>query len=130
VSQFFKDLCTDILNASGARNIVCIVEVPPITLDLKRLVTLALLVSEIVTNSVKHAFATDQQGTISIKMECKDRQCVLQVSDDGRGMPEGAKSEGLGSRIVQSLATQLGGTIAITSAGGTQARVEFPLAAA
>src|SRR5439155_8264113 len=32
VSQFFKDLCTDILNASGAKNIVCIVEVPPITL--------------------------------------------------------------------------------------------------
>jgi len=130
VSEFFKDLCTDILNASGAKNIVCIVEVPPITLDLKRLVTLALLVSEIVTNSVKHAFAQDQQGTISIKMECRDRQCVLQVSDDGRGMPAADKGEGLGSRIIQSLATQLGGNIAITSAGGTQARVEFPLAAA
>ena len=130
VSQFFKDLCTDILNASGARNVVCVVEVPPITLDLKRLVTLALLVSEIVTNSVKHAFSQAQQGTISIKMECKDRECVLQVSDDGRGMPAGDKGEGLGSRITQSLATQLGGTIAITSGGGTQTRVEFPLAIA
>jgi two-component sensor histidine kinase len=130
VSQFFKDLCTDILNASGAKNIVCIVEVPPITLDLKRLVTLALLVSEIVTNSVKHAFGQDQQGTISIKMECKDRQCVLRVSDDGRGMPAGEKGEGLGSRIMQSLATQLGGNITTTSEGGTQARVEFPLLSA
>jgi two-component sensor histidine kinase len=129
-SEFFKELCTDILNASGARNIVCIVEVPAITLDLKRLVTLALLVSEIVTNSVKHGFEQDQQGTISIKMECKDRQCILQVSDDGRGIPTNAIGEGLGSRIMQSLAAQLGGTISITSAAGTQTRVEFPLQAA
>jgi two-component sensor histidine kinase len=130
VSQFFRDLCTDILNASGAKNIVCVVEVPPITLDLKRLVTLALLISEIVTSSVKHAFGQDQQGTISIKMECKDRLCVLQVKDDGRGMPAGDKAEGLGSRIMESLAAQLGGTIAITSLAGTHTRVEFPIAAA
>jgi len=45
-------------------------------------------------------------------------------------MAAGDKGEGLGSRIIQSLATQLGGNIAITSAGGTLARVEFPLAAA
>ena len=68
-----------------------------------------------------------QRGETDLKAM---REALNKTKASGRGMPAGGKGEGLGSRIVQSLATQLGGTIAITSAGGTQARVEFPLAAA
>lgn len=114
VAQYFQEICSDLLQATGAKNIVCMVDMPSIRLDIARLTTLSLLVTELVTNSLKHAFA-DNGGTITLKLERLDPgHLALTVSDNGRGLPDGeslATSRGLGTRIVQSLATQLGGEI-------------------
>lgn len=114
VAEYFQEICSDLLQATGARNIVCLVDMPAVTLDIARLTTLSLLVTELVTNSLKHAFA-DDGGTISLKLERLDpERLALTVSDNGRGVPEGvdmAASKGLGTRIVQSLASQLGGEV-------------------
>ena len=130
VAQYFQEICSDLLQATGASNIVCMVDMPAIRLDIARLTTLSLLVTELVTNSLKHAFA-DAGGTITLKLERLDPGHVaLTVSDNGRGLPEEeslATSKGLGTRIVQSLATQLGGEIKALPGSGTGAawRVEF-----
>jgi two-component sensor histidine kinase len=114
VAQYFQEICSDLLQATGARNIVCLVNMPAITLDIARLTTLSLLVTELVTNSLKHAF-TEKGGTITLKLEQLDPQhLALTVSDNGKGLPEEAAltdGKGLGTRIVQSLAAQLGGEI-------------------
>lgn len=130
VAQYFQEICSDLLEATGARNIVCVVDMPSITLDIARLTTLSLLVTELVTNSLKHAFA-DAGGTITLQLEQLDAaHLVLTVSDNGRGLPAGtelAENKGLGTRIVQSLATQLGGNIKTVTGIGTGAawRVVF-----
>lgn len=121
VAEYFQEICADLLQATGARNIVCLVDMPAVRLDIARLTTLSLLVTELVTNSLKHAFAEDG-GTITLKLEQLDPQrLTLTVSDNGRGVPEGidmAASKGLGTRIVQSLAAQLGGEVrALTNFG-------------
>jgi two-component sensor histidine kinase len=114
VAEYFQEICSDLLQATGARNIVCMVDMPAIRLDIARLTTLSLLVTELVTNSLKHAFA-DDGGTIALKLERLDPgRLALTVSDNGRGMPQSADaaaSKGLGTRIVQSLAAQLGGEV-------------------
>jgi two-component sensor histidine kinase len=114
VAEYFQEICTDLLQATGARNIVCLVDMPAVKLDIARLTTLSLLVTELVTNSLKHAFA-DDGGTITLKLERLDPQrLALTVSDNGRGVPQGVDvtaSKGLGTRIVQSLAAQLGGEV-------------------
>ena len=114
VADYFQEICSDLLQATGARNIVCIVDMPAVRLDIARLTTLSLLVTELVTNSLKHAFAEDG-GTIALKLEQLDPQRLsLTVSDNGRGMPEtisDTASKGLGTRIVQALAAQLGGEV-------------------
>lgn len=121
VAQYFQEICSDLLEATGARNIVCLVDMPAITLDIARLTTLSLLVTELVTNSLKHAFA-ESGGTITLKLERLDpARLALTVSDNGRGLPEGpalAQTKGLGTRIVQSLATQLGGEIKAVPGNG------------
>ncbi|MDM7957102.1 histidine kinase dimerization/phosphoacceptor domain -containing protein [Blastomonas sp.] len=126
VAQYFQEICTDLLQATGAKNIVCMVDMPTIRLDIARLTTLSLLVTELVTNSLKHAFA-DNGGTITLKLERLDPgHLALTVSDNGRGLPKGeslATNKGLGTRIVQSLATQLGGEI--KSVPGTAAGVAW-----
>ncbi len=114
VAEYFQEICSDLLQATGARNIVCMVDMPAVRLDIARLTTLSLLVTELVTNSLKHAFA-EEGGTISLKLEQLDpKRLALTVSDNGRGLPPNvgaAASKGLGTRIVQSLAAQLGGEV-------------------
>ncbi len=114
VADYFQEICSDLLQATGARNIVCMVDMPAVRLDIARLTTLSLLVTELVTNSLKHAFS-DNGGTISLKLEQLDpERLALTVSDNGRGMPDPAPANaaaGLGTRIVQSLAGQLGGEV-------------------
>lgn len=114
VAEYFQEICSDLLQATGARNIVCLVDMPAVRLDIARLTTLSLLVTELVTNSLKHAFSEDG-GTISLRLVQLDpSRLSLTVSDNGRGLPETISdraSKGLGTRIVQSLAAQLGGEV-------------------
>jgi two-component sensor histidine kinase len=88
-------------------------------MDSERAVSLGLLVNEVVMNSVKHAFPPDFRGTVSVEVDfdASTRVLLLRLRDNGRGMAE-ESSAGSGTRIVQSLARQIGGTLeAIHEAG-------------
>jgi two-component sensor histidine kinase len=129
LGQYFQKLCTSVLDASGAKNVVCVVEVPPVQLDLRRMVTLSLLITEVITNSIKHAFDPEQQGTIAIRLDRAAERYVLTVQDDGRGLPaefDAATSASLGVRIMQNLAQQLGGELTFQPGKGAAARIAFP----
>lgn len=129
IGQYLQELCSDLLDATGARNIVCLVDVPPVRLDLPRLTTLSLLVVEVVTNALKHAFRESERGTITIRLEALAAgQAALSIADDGPGIPtsfDPARSRSLGFRIVQGLATQLDGTLTYANDGGTVVRLVF-----
>ncbi|SFM31450.1 sensor histidine kinase [Methylobacterium pseudosasicola] len=131
VGQYLQELCSDMLDATGARNVVCLVEAPVVTLDLTRLTTLSLLVVEIITNALKHAFGDDARGTIVVRLEQVDASNLsLTVTDNGKGIPEGfdpASSRSLGFRIAQGLAQQLGGELAWSGGPGTEVRLKFPI---
>ena len=128
LATYLNGLATDLLQAAGAKNIVCVVEVVPVNLDLPRLVTLSLLITELITNSLKHGFAGRERGTISIELDREaDRLLVLSISDDGRGfVGDMTKPGSLGTTIIHSLAKQLGGEVTWSSGSGTTVRVAFP----
>jgi two-component sensor histidine kinase len=130
LSEYFQGLCTEILEATGAKNVVCVVETPAVTFDLRRLMMLSLLMNEVITNSVKHAFSGRQQGTISIRLDQEGNQYSFTITDDGRGLiASDGRVEGLGFRIMQNLAAQLGGQISFSGEKGMTARLVFPKAA-
>ena len=128
LTAYFEGLVKDILEASGAKNIVCVVEVVPTKFDLARLVTLSLLINELVTNAVKHGLAGRESGTISVRLEHEADSYVLAVEDNGKGMADERAGSGvsLGLTIIRSLAAQLGGDVNWSGSGGTRARVAFP----
>jgi two-component sensor histidine kinase len=127
LTAYFEGLVKDILEAAGAKHIVCVVEVTPAKFDLARLVTLSLLINELVTNAIKHGLAGRDSGTVSVRLDREADDYVLAIADNGKGMANPAASgASLGLTIIRSLAAQLGGDVSWSAAGGTTARVTFP----
>jgi two-component sensor histidine kinase len=128
LTQYFQSLCTDVLEASGAKNVVCVVNATHADLDPQRMLTLSLLVTEAITNSIKHAFKGEQQGMITVEFDHHDDGYAVTVRDSGPGLPEGFRIENspsLGFKIMRSLASQLGGEVTF-GGPGMSTRLVFP----
>jgi two-component sensor histidine kinase len=133
VHTFVRTLATDILEASGRKDIAVDIQVDEsITVQPDAAVPLSLILAEAINNAVEHGFAGREAGTISIALRRSDGdRIVLDVSDDGHGLPPGYvqdNSGSLGLRIASALAQQLGGTFALEQrdAGGVRARLDIP----
>lgn len=93
--------------------------------------TLGIMVSELVTNALKHAFADGRGGTVFIRFgRPEGGVTALTVEDDGSGIASGeGQEEGLGALIVKQLARQFGGAepeYRVREGGGTSITVRLP----
>jgi two-component sensor histidine kinase len=82
-------------------------------------VSLGLIVTELVINSLKHAFPDRGAGHIVVRYRSKGPDWTLSVTDNGVGLPKDPADAppGLGTSIVRALSQQLAADIAVTSAG-------------
>jgi two-component sensor histidine kinase len=92
------------------RPIVVRVVARPMAVDAPVAVSIGLIANELVTNAFKYAFPDGQGGTVQITLAPAGDGMALSVEDDGVGIPLERK-EGLGTRLVQLLASHLGGTV-------------------
>ncbi|MEH6789093.1 sensor histidine kinase [Parasphingorhabdus sp.] len=97
--QFIVQLCSEISNALALeRKIDIRIETHPCHLSRDRASAIGLLINEVVTNAVKHAFTGREAGVISITLTSDDSEAVLTIEDDGVGLPEdvrdGAQGQG------------------------------------
>ncbi|MEA2006145.1 MAG: histidine kinase dimerization/phosphoacceptor domain -containing protein, partial [Acidobacteriota bacterium] len=92
-------------------------------IDINRAIPCGLVISELVSNSLKHAFPGARKGQIIVKMNMnKKGRYTLIVSDTGVGLPECLdfrQPETLGLQLVNDLVNQIGGTIELDREGGT-----------
>lgn len=119
-------VCGDLIRASGMR-VTYRIEADETFLSLEQLIPATLIVSELVTNCLKHAFNNQDSGEIIVRLQQQAEGTVLlQVADNGCG--EGACSEkkGLGAMIVQNLASQLHGHMKTEHPKGTVVSLIFP----
>lgn len=125
---FLRDLC-NALHATflGRGSVRLEIDVSSQRITMSQATTIGLLVNEMVTNAVKHAFPEGTPGAILVGFKCEGRLCRLTVSDNGRGKPIG-KEPGFGSRMILTLVDQLNGALTETVDGGTTVSVEFSLA--
>ena len=105
-------------------------DVADVSLSLESAVPCGLIVNELVSNALKHAFSDGRQGTINISLrKDNDNQVSLTVADDGVGLPEGfdiRKSDSLGLRLVTMLVGQVRGELRTTNERGAKFEVVFP----
>ena len=99
-------------------------------LPTKKIFPLGIIVNELVTNALKYAFQGGDSGTVTILLERTGPSAVLEIRDDGRGLPEGFRvedSRGFGITLVRMLSEQLGGELSLESSGGTRAALRFTI---
>jgi two-component sensor histidine kinase len=127
--DFLRELCADVAKAAGIDDADCRVHgADGIPLPADKAVPLALIVAELLNNSIEHGFAGAKPGLLRMHLARAGGDLVLTVRDDGRGLPAGfelhqAKSRGL--RIVQALAGQIGAKLEMFSDKGTTCRLTF-----
>lgn len=107
-------------------------EIPYLTLD--QTVPCGLIVNELISNAMKHAFPGNRPGRITVGAQLSDPGVLeLFVADDGIGIADGLSGSDtgtLGMQLVRSLAQQIDGTIGMNNERGARISVRFPAMAA
>ncbi|PAU95802.1 hypothetical protein CK503_01720 [Aliifodinibius salipaludis] len=100
-----------------------------VMLNINQAIPCALIINELVTNAMKHAFVNAKKGKISISLEEKNEIVHLNIKDNGVGLPESFgfdNANTLGMRIIQSLIEQLEASIDFASGDeGTNFSITF-----
>ncbi len=130
--DYAESVCHGLAQTYGLSERIAIhVSPSEITLGPDRAIPLGLILTELASNALKHAFPDDRPGTIRVSMETRDGTATLHVSDDGIGMPENPAEESgtssMGLELVGILAEQLDGRMGQEGEDGTSCFVEFPL---
>ena len=132
-SHFVDNLAPTLSASYGieATRVRLSIDVDDVLLPLNAAIPCGLIVNELVTNSLKHAFPGNRRGEIRIKLAKEgDGYVRLGVGDDGVGIPESVDfttSTSLGLELVTLLTDQLGGELYIRRAGSTEFTLRFPL---
>jgi PAS domain S-box-containing protein len=105
------------------------IDADQVFLDIESAIPCGLIIGELLSNSLKHAFPDGRRGRIDVSLKPKeDGRLLLCVSDDGMGMdpetdPENAET--LGLQLVSALAEQMGAEIDLDRSEGTSFHIEF-----
>lgn len=131
VGDYARHLAEDLLRAQGVELelLRLTVEADEVWLPAEKAVPCGLILNELLTNCVKHAFPAGRAGEIRLAVRADvGAQVTLAVGDDGVGFPAAVdlrQTDSLGLQLVCLLTEQLGGTIALERRGGTAVTVRF-----
>jgi len=109
-------------------NIKPIFEVEDVTLNMETAVPCGLIISEIVSNSLKYAFPNERKGEIYISLKTVDDKYELIIRENGIGLPEELdfnNLETLGLLLVNNLTEQIDGELTINRSPGTEFKIKF-----
>ena len=114
--------------SSNGQDISIIAELTPMIINRDVALPLGLIVNEVVSNAVKHAFHDQPSPTISVRLERMDEsQAEVTIKDNGTGFTPQEKGKGMGSRLIKAFALQIGGTYGFETLNGTTFRMTFPV---
>jgi two-component sensor histidine kinase len=132
--QYIHNLVEYLFDAYGdfAGNIASRVEIemPSMELDMETAIPIGLILTELLTNALKHAFPSEEKGEIHIALHPGiPGMLTLEVRDNGVGLPADInlqESKSLGMQLVHLLTRQVKGTIELKKNKGTTVIITFP----
>ena len=128
--NYVEILVEDIINSYSidTNHVKTTLELGNYNLGIETAIPLGLIINELVSNSLKHAFNKHDNGEIKIKLEKNDETYKFTVKDNGIGLPEGFNFEettSLGILLINSLVNQLEGKISVEVNEGTIFIINF-----
>jgi PAS domain S-box-containing protein len=134
-SEYARGLASNVFRALGVSKDLVTLELDfeELSLTVDKAIPCGLVLNELITNSLKHAFPDGRRGTVKVILRRDGpAHAVLSVSDDGVGIPAGVdprNSTSLGMSLVFMLVEQLGGAVDIRRGRGTELQARFPIEA-
>jgi two-component sensor histidine kinase len=128
--SYLPDLINEIRNSflDSGEHIKVDLSIPHVFMTVSEAIPCGLILNELITNAFKHAFGEQKNAEIQISIRRQDKELLLDVSDNGKGMPaeiQPEKAETLGLILIQSLVDQLGGKYTFKNNNGTQFSLIF-----
>ena len=128
--SYIKKLVANVISTFeiDPNRIQCVFEIGDIALGSDCGTLCGMIINELVTNSLKHAFPNERKGKVTVHLSGTPGRYELRVSDDGIGLPGKiriAKSRTMGFRLVTAWTRQLQGTAAVERDEGTAIRISF-----
>ncbi|MGK2909142.1 MAG: histidine kinase dimerization/phosphoacceptor domain -containing protein [Sphingobium sp.] len=130
VGSFAYDLAADVLASTGRRNIRLVTDVEPVMIPASKASATGLILNELITNAVKHAFADNRPGELRLSVKQTDGAIIMELQDDGPGFDTTAVKDGsIGKSLILRLTRQIKAhTRWQSDDSGTRATVTFPAA--
>ena len=127
---YLSDLAKQILqtNQTAKFEIGLTIEADEITETVELAVPIGMMVNELMTNSIKHAFEGRKVGQIRISLKCLGSMMTLEYEDDGRGVDSLEslnKEDSLGMKLIRLLTDQLDGAMEFSGTEGFKITIEF-----
>jgi two-component sensor histidine kinase len=128
---YVQDVTRHLLRSyqSGPRGVRLKVDVDPVSFNIDTAIPCALIINELVSNSLKYAFPNGKDGEILIRLNQTETDDLnLCISDNGIGFPHGVsweKTDSLGLQLVRSLTDQLNGSIQCQLDRGAKFDIRF-----
>lgn len=112
LSEFVRDLVCDLQSSAGRPELTFDCRLSPVQVPAAKAASLALLINELLTNAVRHAYPPGEAGRVRVSIRKKDSQLRIEIADAGVGRcspPGGAADEGkgFGLTIVELVGRQL-----------------------
>ena len=128
---YIRDLTANLYRSYGVsqETISLRIQAQNVFLGINMAIPCGLIINELVSNCLKHAFPGGERGEIYIDLSSDPDQIILTVGDNGGAFPKGLdfrNTESLGLQLVLSLIEQLEGAIELHSDGKTEFRIAFP----
>ena len=133
LASYLENISVELARSYNAdrRNIRLNLDVETVHLGIDQAIPSGLIVNELVSNALKHAFPhhIDGQGEITIAFSRDDEEYKLSVTDNGKGLPQSFKitnTPSLGMKLVTALTHKLKGTLTVHQKGSTCFQIAFP----
>ncbi|MFO0949231.1 MAG: PAS domain S-box protein [Planctomycetota bacterium] len=131
-SRYARQLADEIFSsqAKQSTHVQILLDAESIELGIDAAIPCGLILNELVSNSLRHAFGEKNTGEIAVGFHrLSDGKLCLSVADDGKGLSrpfDEEETSSLGFRLIAGLSDQLGGTVAVDHERGLRVRVTFP----
>ncbi|KMS51686.1 PAS sensor protein [Novosphingobium barchaimii LL02] len=127
LGTFARNMAADVVGASGRTDIELRLDAQPLLVDAAHASALGLILNEILTNAIKHAFADGRAGRLSVVVD-EDADCgLIRICDDGPGIASTQRTKSIGTSLITRLARQARAeAIWSDNAPGTCVTITFP----